>query len=298
MSTFPMQKSPPKSQMILVLCAIALGGHTNLAGADDAIRWDLSAGDKLVYEIAKSSTLSFGDDSSAYTLTQTVNVTWRVLAANEAGVVTIEQAVDRIRLVLDDPLGDVRYDSDVDEEPGSLAALAATVFSAMLEHNIQFTLAPDGKIDQMNIPEPLLAAVENVSFAKSLDRFASDEGLQELLIPRLPVFPEGDLQPTQEWSTGTDQASGTHQVEITYRYTGERELDGQPLAAIEQTRTVTFSGESDAAQIQNQSPPGELLFDREAGRLISNHWKVELRVTDPAGQAGQLQQEFRMDLDR
>jgi hypothetical protein len=294
----PVNRNLP-SPVFFTTCFCCLLLSAVAGRAADPIRWKLAAGDELRYDITTSNALTLGDEPSVYRLDQTLSVVWQVIDVFGDGTATIEQSVERIRLKLDDPLGQVDYDSDRDDEPASLAALMAPVFESILQESVRWSISPRGEVSDVAIPAALLEAVAESPLAKSLDQFASDVGVRGFLIPRLPGFPEGEIEANHQWTetaTSANQPSGAQTVETTYRFTGDEGSGSRTLATFAIGPAVTMAEQDgEAVALTSQDASGELRFNRTEGRLESSRWQIEIAIAAGEEESGKLRQEFRME---
>jgi hypothetical protein len=117
---------------------------------------------------------------------------------------------------------------------------------------------------------------------------ATPEGFKKLVGQASFVLPE-KLEPGVTWTAKTEAnmpAVGTQTATTTYKYEGPREVDGKQMEVFSATLDVKFSGGQIPVEITNQESKGEILFNRNDGRLESSvikqltEWK--LTVSDQA----------------
>jgi len=284
---------------LALITMIVVGASSSLV-AQDPPGWQLSEGQVLNYEVENRVRLSMGQPPTDYQLDQQFDLTWTVKEVAEDGTAQIQQVVERIVLKLDDPLGNLEYDSSKDEDPHGLAALMGPIFRAFREHPLTFGLSPDGEIADLQVPEQVLSSMVHGPLAPPLSSFASQEGLRHFFFEGIVQFQGAPWEPGVTWSTSSktsNEVLGPQKVDRTFRYVREEQDGEETLVMIQTTRTITNENAEKALLITAEEAAGEIQFNQTEGRLQSSQWTSTTRLA-PDGNGtitpGQLHQTFSM----
>jgi hypothetical protein len=255
------------------------------AAAQEPLRWKLSKGAELHYEVKKTAQTTLTERQSHINVSQEqiFDVRWQVEDMREDGSADIVQTIERVRLKLVDPLGEIAYDSLDDEEPPAVAALAGSLFHELRKHPVRFSLTARGQVTNFDVSDEVLEAFKASPLADALAGFASEEKIQRLVLPELSELPADPLSIGQSWSHSaefTNPAFGKQVMETNYTYGGDQEVDGHKLAALKITLKLSPAGETKGTvELQPAESSGEMLFDPAQGRLVSSRIELRLQAT-------------------
>jgi hypothetical protein len=273
---------------------------SSLLVAQESPRWQLSQGQDLNYQVENRVRLLVGQPTTNYRLDQQFNLTWTVKEVADDGTAQIQQVVERIVLKLDDPLGNLEYNSSTDEDPHGLAALMGPIFRAFREHPLTFRLSPDGEIVDLQVPEQVLTSMVHGPLASPLSPFASKEGLRHLFFEGIVQFQGTPWEPGVTWSTSnktSNEVLGPQKVQRTFRYVREEQAGDDTLAVIEMTRIVINENDDKALLIAVEGSAGEIRFNQTKGHLQSSQWTATTKLTSDGNETNtpaQLHQSFNM----
>lgn len=270
----------------LRLCAILLAA-TSVA-ADEPLTWKWSEGDTARYEMTQKMTMSM-DAGPAGQVDATSQVgmvmSWAVEAVTTEGA-QIRQATERIVMQSDGPGSQgFEYDSQDEDPPAGMAALIAPMFEAMVESHFMITMLPTGEYTDVTLSEELAEAFKRLpGGAVSADMVAqmSRQGALK--------FPEEPLALGDTWTTDVDINTpqiGVIKATTTYTYDGPREIDGREYEAFTPSVSAMSVGDDQHAakvSIETTDSTGEILFDREAGRLFRSRVLQTMTVTVTIGE--------------
>jgi hypothetical protein len=220
-------------------------------------------------------------------MTQTMDIVWNIDEVTPEGNAKTRQKIERVRLKMTMPGGQVtEFDSGSEDPPQGIAAMLAPLYKAMTEGEFKITMTPQGKIIEAEAPEKLAEAMKNIPGAASLGDLSSPDGIKQMLMQGSMTLPEGDLKDGQTWETKIDVKgpAGQQEVITTYEYAGTKEVDGTTFEVVKQSPIIKSVADPNAqAQmtVKDQSAEGEILFDREKGRMQSSHMtqKMEMEMT-------------------
>ncbi|MEO1498529.1 MAG: DUF6263 family protein [Planctomycetota bacterium] len=245
-----------------------------LADAGETLRWKWAPGEssRLVMQQTMNMTMNGGPMGKINSSTdQTMLMTWTV--GDSAGDATpVSQSMDRIVMTMDGPMGQgFTYDSAAAEAPVGMAAMVAPMFDALVKADITLAVSPRGEVSEVTLPDELKDAFNRVPGGAM-----STDMVTQLTQQSMLKFPEQPLEVGDTWTETTKVSSpqmGAMQINVTYRYDGQREVDGRPVAAITPSLTMQVADPNAQAMpvtFETRASSGEILFDNEAGRLISS----------------------------
>ncbi|MEM8946512.1 MAG: DUF6263 family protein [Planctomycetota bacterium] len=264
--------------------------------ADQPLVWKFQPGQQLHYRMTQRMDTQMALGAAQRTLgtgvEQVIDMTWQVQQV-EGNQATIRQTFDRVRMNMQSPdQPDLKYDSDSDEDPTGFAAMLSSLYKAMRDEAIEMKMTSRGKIFDVSTPETLTTAIEGVPGARMMGDMFSKEGFNAMVQKNSLVLPKPkELSPGHEWTTQSELKSpqlGAAKFEITYRYLGPREIDDTELEVFSANMKADFGEGIDGVQITvvDQDSSGEILFDRQRGRLESSNLQQEIEMEVLVG--GQL----------
>lgn len=267
----------------LRLCAICLA--TNLASADEPFVWKWAEGDTTRYLMTQSMemTMDGGPAGQISTSSETQTLMrWTVEApAEETDAVRLNQQVERVVMESVAPAGQgYTYDSDSEDPPVGMAALAAPMFQAMIANGYTVTMRPSGEITSVELSEELAQAFDRLP-----GRALSAEMVKQMAKQAAMAFPNEPLVLNDNWTTVNQIEAplvGPMEIATTYTYKGPRWAEGRELEVFTpkvELKALGAEGLDAKVAIENKSTEGEILFDAELGRLVSSDVTQAMDVT-------------------
>lgn len=253
---------------------LALSAFALAARSAEPLRWKWAAGDSVRYLTEQTMNMQMtagpaGNINS--TTTQAMLIDWNVDAVEDNGTATLSQQFERITMKTNGPMGQgFQYDSASDEPPSGMAALVAPMFDAIVSAPIVVEVLPTGEYVDVRLSDELAEAVEDMpGGAMSVD------AITQMTKQSSIAFPEKELAPGESW-TQTAQVNapqvGKMLVTTTYTYNGEKDVDGRALESFTPRIEIGAPPTDGAMAIdfKTRDSSGEILFDREAGRIVSS----------------------------
>jgi len=278
-------------------CALVLF-NAQVAQAEEApLVWKFRVGDQHHYRLTQNMDMemSLGSDSQSGNsrkvetrVQQIIDMTWTVEQIDDQGLAKIVQRVDRLQMDMQAPgQQELHFDTASDKSPSGFAAMLVPLFKALTAEPISMSISSRGEIDIVEIPEPLKKALEAIPGAAMMSEMSSEEGFLNMIVQSSLVLPRpADLKPEYEWTRRAEMKNaqlGTIETETTYRYLGSREVEGKPFEAFGVNMTIDFGEAPDgvALDVLSHESDGEILFSREAGRLVLSkmHQEFELKFS-------------------
>jgi hypothetical protein len=277
---------PLPSRFPLALTLLALNGIQ--ATAAEPLNWKFSPGLTNRYRMTQETTLAIntGPDSEVKTDSMfTTDISWTVQKVNDDGSAVLKQTIDRMRTEVAVNGGETtKIDSAAAENPQGQAATLLPLLKALTGNAFTVTMTPRGDIKDVEVPEAIVEALKNQPGAAQMGDLATPEGFKKLVRQASFILPE-KLEPGSEWSTTTESnfpAVGTQSAKFTYRYEGPKEVNDKPAERFTVKVETKFAGGETPVEVTTQAADGEVLFNRDAGRLesssIDQHLKLKITV--------------------
>jgi hypothetical protein len=262
---------------------LTLAAH---ARAADPVAWKFTPGAKNRYRLAQNMTMSMdlGPGGKVDTKTsQVMDISWTVAEVKDDGSAVLKQKIDRIRMTMEAPGagGTVEFDSQSTDEPQGFAAMVAPLLREMTRGEFTLTMTPRGKITDVEVPEGLVRALAAAPGASALGELTTAEGFKKMVGGVSFELPE-TLEPGAEQTSTAEMANptlGKQVIKNSYRYIGPKEVEGVAYEAFAPSVEISFAG-TDAvqAEVTEQKSEGEVLFNRDAGRLESSQLDHTLKL--------------------
>ncbi len=272
---------------ILAACGLALILLPATTQAADPLIWKFTPGQTNRYQMTQNTKLTMNTGPGGQVETDSkmsLNLSWTVEEINDDGAAVLNQRVDRMQMKISTGAGQsTEIDSQSDEPPQGQAATLVPLVKALTAEPFTVTMSPRGEITDVNVPESIVEALKNQPGAAQMGDLATPEGFKKLVSQASFVLPE-KLEPGVEWKTKTVTEApsiGKQTAETTYRYEGSKEIDGEPREVFSAKVAVSFASGELPIEVTKQESSGQILFNREAGRLESSKIKhlTNLKIT-------------------
>jgi hypothetical protein len=272
------------SALLLALALVlAFAAHAHAA---DPVTWKFTPGEKNRYRLTQNMTMSMNIGAGGQVdskTSQIMDMTWAVAELKDDGSAVLKQKIDRIRMTMEAPGagGTTEFDSQSTDEPQGFAAMVAPLLREMTRGEFTLTMTPRGKITDVEVPEGLVRALAAAPGAGAMGELTTSEGFKKMVSGVSFELPE-TLEAGAEHTTTAEIANpvlGQQVIKTTYRYVGPKDVEGRTFEAFAPTIEITFAGtESAKAEITDQTSEGEMLFNREAGRLESSQMDQSMKL--------------------
>ena len=272
------------AMLILLACSSMGLGQEQLA-------WRFTAGESLKYAVKQNMkmTMNVADKTQQITMNQTMDMQWKIKNVDSAnGNVNMNQTVERVQMDSQGgPIGVLKFDSSSTEVPDTPYGKAiADVFKKLIGQEFGVHMLSTGKIDQVTVPESLLAALkQSGSTGNSLD----EETLKQLMKQSAIMLPETPIKPGHLWDS-TQQIEmpfGTMTVTSKLTFQGIDASTGQARISISPSISLTPKDGTEASlKLKKTEGRGSILFDVAKGRITKSD--LELRMEILNNSFGQL----------
>ncbi len=272
---------------LLAACGLALTLLASPAPAAEPLAWKFTPGLTNRYRMNQDTRLTInsgaGGDATTHSVT-TIDISWIVEKVNDDGSAVLDQRIERMRIKAETGDNQVaEIDSAAKEDPQGQAATLVPLLKAITSKPFKVTMTPRGEIKEVEVPEAIVEALKNQPGAAQMGDLATEAGFKKLVGQASFVLPQ-KLEPSVEWTAKSESqlpAVGTQTAVTTYRYEGPKEVDDKSMEAFSAKLSLSFAGGQVPIAVTNQESNGEILFNREAGRLESSAIKqlTELKIT-------------------
>jgi hypothetical protein len=270
-----------------VAIALSLSLLVGVAQASEAPRWKFEQGQSNRYRMNQTMKMSMniGGNDVNNNIKQVIDMSWTVREVKDDGSAVLDQKIDRMRMTIEAGGQKIELDSAAKDEPQGQAAMLVPMLKAFTSKAFKVTMSPRGEIADVEVPEEMLEALKNTPGAAAMGDMATPEGFKKMVSQASFAMPE-KLEPGDEWTQKMEMqlpGIGKQIAETTYKYEGAKEIDGKEYEVFAPTLTIRYEGGATAVNVGDQKSNGQILFDREAGRLASSELKQDMTLTLSAG---------------
>lgn len=274
-----------------VLAAVVFFAGAVAADAQTKLGYKFKEGEKLNYALDQKMEMKMnvGGMDINMEMNQNIGWVWEVQEV-KGGKAKIRQKFDRIKFVMDTPMGKVEYDSKANKEPqGQLGMVLAPMFKALAGMEFNVVMDQQGNVTEFKIPEKHLQALKEAApgGAPGLDMF-SEEGLKRMTSNAGLTFPKEAVEKGKTWDQKADMKMpfGTMVVAQKFTYQGPESKDGKTLEKIGLKANVTLEPDPNAQvamKLKDQGAQGTAYFDNQAGRLRNLQMNQNMQMEINAG---------------
>jgi hypothetical protein len=271
--------------MLVLAVALSLAGGVALASAADTLRWKFKQGEVLRYTMVqetKQQVQAKGQKLDT-TLTQTVNLRWKVTNVSGDGVAQIAQTIDRVRTKIQSPVESFEYDSASDKAPeGQAAAILVPLLKSLVGAEFTFKMDPLGQLSEIKVPPKLVESLQNQGPLAQAGGMFSEEGLKSLISQSSLVLPKEALEKGKTWEQKSTMSTGLGKMirDRSYTFQGPAEKPGLLKVSLNSKVSLEPAGDSPVnAKFQNAEGKGEFLFDAEAGHVVASKVSDRMEIT-------------------
>ncbi len=257
------------------------------------LQYRLTKGLVLNYQMSQDmeTRITVSGRTNVVRLKQKMDVTWKINDVDAKGHAKVSYWFKRIRFDLDTFNKKFSYDTDSKEKiKGTVGALMAKLFKAMTEAEIRFTMAPDGKITEVQVPENFLRTLKEIGGpGKGIGgNFLSEEGIKKMISQGGMSFPSQPIARGDSWSNSISQKLPFAEMKTvnTYVFEGVGNKSGKRLAKITVSPEMQLTPDPNSPitmKLEKQDSKGEAYFDVARGRLVSFNNLQTMQVTAMSG---------------
>ncbi|MEQ8847963.1 DUF6263 family protein [Botrimarina sp.] len=295
-----MFSTPHAARVLTLIAAVAPLAAT----AAEPLVWKWEEGESQRYKSTQSMqmTINAGPAGKVQTETETtMAMTWSAKEVKPDDAAVLEQQVERVAMSMQGPMGQgMKYDTASDAPPSGMAAMIAPTFEAMVAAPITLTMLPTGEITELSLPEEMTNAMGAMPGGADMNQMVKQSSQQGFV-----TFPKEPLEVGQSWTrqaTASTPQMGELVTTTTYTYNGPKEVDGKQLESIGVTLDLDSGKNGGQGQMQMDfntvSSDGEILFDRESGKIVSSRLDAENEITMTMGaqsMTNSMTQQVRLD---
>jgi hypothetical protein len=271
--------------LTVVACALLTGP----AHAQTTLRYKFKSGEKLQYGLNQDMkmTMNVAGMDIEIKLKQLMDMEWDVQKVDDQGNALVRLTFGQVRVKLDSPTGNAEFDSkkNTEEPEDPIGKVVAQLAKGLAGLEMTFTMAPDGAMKDMKIPEAALKKLKEIPGADKLGGdMLSPEGLSKMVGGGM-VLPKGPVNKGKNWKQkiSLKMPFGKMAGDMKYTYEGPVEKDGKKLEKIAVQPNLKIELDPDAPaqiKIKSQKDKGHAYFDNQAGRLVevTNEGTMEMEL--------------------
>ena len=219
------------------------------------------------------------------TRTQTIQYSWNVKGVASDGVAEIVQKIDRLRNRVEaPPFMPFEFDSTKPEaEVAEPFEPEARQLKAAIGAEFTFKMRPSGEIADITISEATLKKLRDALPPEEAGQAGfSQKGLKEMLMQSSPPpFPLSPVEPGKSWSSRPAKLTmpqGALVMDKVFTLQGADPQDPKLRLIAMEARVTLEPGENVTAKIRAQEGKGSLVFDAEAGRIVSSRTSQRIEM--------------------
>ncbi len=255
----------------------------SMSSAQEQLAWKFSAGESLKYVVKQNMkmTINVADKTQQIAMNQTMDMQWKIENVDPAsGDVNMGQTVERVQMYSQGGLiGALKFDSSSTEVPDTPSGKAlADVFKKLIGQEFGVHMLSTGKIDQVTVPESLLAALKKSgSTGNSLD----EETLKQLMKQSAILLPETPIKTGHMWDSTQliEMPFGTMTVTSKLTFQGIDASTG--MARISMAPSISLTpkqGTEIDLKLLKTEGRGSLLFDVARGRITKSDLELKMEM--------------------
>jgi len=265
------------SRWIRLAClAIGVAAASRGRAEDVLLQWKLQPGQALHQhmETRTKTTTQVGGNRLEGTQNMEIDFLWTVGKVGEDRKAGVTQKVQRIRLKMKMPgSGELEYDSDEGKDlPGPVGTIMGPMLKALVGAELTFQMTPDGKVDNVKVPDSLTAAASKLRGGGAGVMFG-EEAFRQMCQP-FPTFPDKPVGVGATWSDSKKvdlPFGGAIRTANKYVYEGPEERGGRRLLKFSVKGDVTHEKPEKVTVELNVKPKdssGLIFFDPELGHFV------------------------------
>jgi Family of unknown function (DUF6263) len=260
-----------------LVALLAAGGNQSAAQAQVTLRYKFKEGEKLHYNLEQKMKMEMNvaGQNVDMNMNQTVDMTWNVLSVDKDGKAKMTQSIDRIKFVMDGPMGKTEFDSKDSKEPeGAIGQAIGPIFKALAGAEFSLTMDAQGKTSDVKLPQKLQDALEKLPQGGT--QMFSEDTFKQMANQGGLVLPAEAVSKMKSWDQTVDANVGFGKMKVAnkYTYVGPTNRNGREVEQISMKPKLTMEPSDNAAftmKLKDQEAKGSAYFDKEAGRLVETN---------------------------
>jgi len=270
----------------------AIGQEPEKTGAP--LRWRFKPGEVVHYVMTQETSNASrpeGGQAMTNTMSQTVDLRWKVESVSPEGVAKLTQTIDRVRAKIanQDQPAPFMFDSQgaPADETDPFAARVVPLLKALAGAEFHFSMTPQGEIDDVAISDKLREALLKANPAAG-ESAVSPEALKGLIAQATLVLPREGAAAGKSWTRETKvPLPAVGEMVMTKTFTDQGpESAGSPIHKIDLKTEVSHQsaeGSPLEMKISGQKGTGLYKFDAQAGRVVSARVEDSMTMSLSAG---------------
>jgi hypothetical protein len=282
---------PRRSMGIGLLLGVAPWLSAGLAQAQTTLRYKFKEGEKILYVMEQKMLMKMDFMGNAITInmTQTVDMTWHITAVDADGKATMSQKFDRVRFMMDMPMGKVEFDSkDGKESDDPISKTVTPILKALADSEFNLAMDARGRSSDIKVPEKLLDELKNSPAAAGFGSMFSEDGFKRMIDQSGVQFPEEAIDKGKSWMQKVElkMPFGKMNVNNNCTYDGPITEADKKLHQISLRPEVSIEADPNSPatmKVKAQETKGKALVDSAAGRLVETNLIQNMEMEIGAG---------------
>jgi len=279
---------------LLGLAALAMALLPGLAPAQTTLHYKFKQGDKLPYSTVSDAvgSMTFGGADVEFKFKMSADAALSVVKVESDGSARVRVKVGRVKISLESPTANGEFDSasKEDAEGEGVNALLAKIGKQLASLDVAFTVAPDGRASDIELPKAKKMKGGGGGLDKMFgDLFTPEQLLEAFNLPSLPkdAVSKGD---TWEEKKTVGTPVGKISAGVKYKYEGQVDKGGKKLEKLGFIPSLKGKvGAADAkmpfkVNIKSSKGKGVAYFDNQAGRLVESTNEVTMDMEASFGE--------------
>ncbi len=241
--------------------------------AAKTLRWKFQKGQTMQYEMQQNMDMNMtvqGRDFSTKTA-QTMDMTWAIDSVGQDGTCRMKQTINRIRMKMEGPMGQVEYDSaDKDQPNDPTLNMLRPVFESLVGAEFTVKMSELGRISEVQIPDEFRASLQG-NRNSQMSGF-SEDSMKQMLQQAALILPERAIATNDQWNSQMkfEMPFGLLKNDNEMTYLGTDETSPRALEKIQlKSNTVMEANPNSPVKVElkEQDTSGTIDFDNTAGRI-------------------------------
>ncbi len=268
---------------LVALLPLLCCSRLNTTSAQEQLRWKFRSGDHLEYTVVQNmnTSMKFGEQEVKSKFNQTIEMSWDIQSVAASGDTVLNQIFNRVRLqMVGGPAGEIEFDTATKEIPTNpIVKQLGTVFGNIVGQKFQVTMKPTGQVDNVNVPEQLLAAVRQSEAGKQ--GALTESMLKDMMKQSAVMLPAQPVGPGSRWKSEQEvqMPFGTMTIVSSMNFV-QKDANGNAVIDFVPTVNITpRDGVQTRMSLDESNGRGRIIFDIARGRVVQTQLDLTLKMT-------------------
>lgn len=264
------------------LTAASMAFSCLTANAQDTLQWKFRSQETLKYSVVQNmkTDMIIGGNNVNQTMNQAMDMSWQVLGSSADGNTVMNQVVNRIRMKMEGgAAGVIEFDTASTDKPANpIIATMGETFQKIVNQPFQVTMQPTGKIEKVEVPPELLAALK--SGAAGNVSALNEETLKQMMKQSAVTLPRQTVGPNSSWTSkqSVQLPFGTMNIDSAMTYL-QKDAVGNAIIDVVPKITVTpKEGAAIKMTLTSAEGRGQVTFNIAQGRVAQSRLDLTMSM--------------------